>query len=370
MNKIINIVSLDIPYPANYGGVIDIFYKIKALHLEGYDIHLHCFQYDSKSEQSELNQYCKSVTYYPRKKNILSIISIKPFIVYSRRNKTLLKNLLRNKAPILFEGIHTTYYLNHSLLENRYKIVRLHNVEQHYYKALYKSESSILKKIFFAIESLKLRCYEKKLHRAQAFLPIAAHDFAFFKSLYPRHTIVLLHAFHPYQDIQTVSGLGAYCLYHGNLRVQENIDAVKFLCTKVFNTLSTPLVIAGKSPHHTLKNFVSDTIHIIADPSEIEMKNLIQNAQIIVLPTFQTTGMKLKLVESLCLGRHILVNKNMIIGTTLDKAVHVFENEKDCKQLIQAYIKEPLVQSTLNERNAFIKDYFPHVQIKKLVELI
>ena len=29
--KNINIVSFDIPYPPNYGGIIDVFYKIKAL---------------------------------------------------------------------------------------------------------------------------------------------------------------------------------------------------------------------------------------------------------------------------------------------------------------------------------------------------
>ena len=27
--KAINIISFDVPYPANYGGVIDVFYKIQ-----------------------------------------------------------------------------------------------------------------------------------------------------------------------------------------------------------------------------------------------------------------------------------------------------------------------------------------------------
>ena len=33
------------PYPPNYGGVIDVFYKIKSLHAIGIKIILHCFKY-------------------------------------------------------------------------------------------------------------------------------------------------------------------------------------------------------------------------------------------------------------------------------------------------------------------------------------
>ena len=41
--KKLHIISFDNPYPPVYGGVIDVFYKIKDLHAEGYEIYLHCF---------------------------------------------------------------------------------------------------------------------------------------------------------------------------------------------------------------------------------------------------------------------------------------------------------------------------------------
>ena len=31
-NKHLHIVTLDTPWPVNYGGVVDLFYKLKALH--------------------------------------------------------------------------------------------------------------------------------------------------------------------------------------------------------------------------------------------------------------------------------------------------------------------------------------------------
>ena len=43
--KDIHIVSFNVPYPADYGGVIDVYYKLKALAALGIRVHLHCYQY-------------------------------------------------------------------------------------------------------------------------------------------------------------------------------------------------------------------------------------------------------------------------------------------------------------------------------------
>ena len=39
----LHIVSFDVPYPPNYGGVIDVFYKLKALFDLGIEIYFHTF---------------------------------------------------------------------------------------------------------------------------------------------------------------------------------------------------------------------------------------------------------------------------------------------------------------------------------------
>jgi hypothetical protein len=43
--KPLHIVSFDNPYPPVYGGIIDVYYKLKALHALGFEIYLHCFVY-------------------------------------------------------------------------------------------------------------------------------------------------------------------------------------------------------------------------------------------------------------------------------------------------------------------------------------
>lgn len=77
MEKHINIIALNIPFPANYGGVIDIYYKLYALSRCGFKIHLHCFEY-GRQHAVELNNLCEEVIYYKREKGISSHFSLLP----------------------------------------------------------------------------------------------------------------------------------------------------------------------------------------------------------------------------------------------------------------------------------------------------
>ena len=55
----LHIVSFDVPWPANYGGVIDVFHRARTLTEMGVKVHLHCFEY-GRGEQETLN-FCHEV---------------------------------------------------------------------------------------------------------------------------------------------------------------------------------------------------------------------------------------------------------------------------------------------------------------------
>ena len=57
-----------------------------------------------------------------------------------------------------------------------------------------------------------------------------------------------------------------------------------------------------------------------------EIYSLIQNAQINILPTFQATGIKLKLLSALYTGRHCIVNSPMVANTGLESLCHVADS--------------------------------------------
>lgn len=98
----LHIVSFDVPYPANYGGVIDVFYKVKALSERGVKVHLHCFEYGRQPAEC-LEDICYSVNYYKRKTNASLLLRQQPYIVCSRHSDALLENLKKDNHNILLE---------------------------------------------------------------------------------------------------------------------------------------------------------------------------------------------------------------------------------------------------------------------------
>ena len=150
----LHIIAFDVPYPANYGGVIDVFYRVKALIEAGVKVHLHCFEY-GRGEQEVLKR-CHEVKYYKRDTSFAKQLSLIPFIVNSRRSEELVKDLLKDDYPILCEGLHTTYALNDNRLKNRKIYVRAHNVEHDYYKGLGDAEKFGWKRLFYYAETWKL----------------------------------------------------------------------------------------------------------------------------------------------------------------------------------------------------------------------
>ena len=368
--KAINIISFDVPYPANYGGVIDVFYKIKYFHSKGIEIHLHCFEY-GRGIQKELNKHCKSVNYYKRKTGISSQISTTPYIVKSRTSPQLKTNLLKNNYPILFEGLHSCFLLDDKDLQNRFKIFRESNIEHNYYNHLAKAEKNPVKKQYYKSEAKKLEKFEPIITNANISFVVSLTDLEYFKEKYPNNKIEFAPSFHSGEDVNVKSGKGDYVLYHGNLSVVENKNAAEFIINKLFQNLDVSLKIAGLNPDNDLINLVSKypNIEIIQNPTDTEMDELITNAQINLLYTEQATGLKLKLLNVLYNGRHCIVNSKMVTGTSLSNICLVEDNITRLKELIQAtFSKEINKQEIEKRKNVLLKDYSNENSFQKIIE--
>ena len=117
--KGLHIIAFDNPQPPDYGGAIDVFYKIKFLAAQQIDIILHIWQYNERTQVDELRKYCKEIYFYPRDMRWYKHLSRHPFIVRSRRSKHLENRLLEDDFPILVEGIHGLDILRNSALRKR-----------------------------------------------------------------------------------------------------------------------------------------------------------------------------------------------------------------------------------------------------------
>ena len=365
-----HIISFDVPYPANYGGVIDIFYKIKALHSQGIKIHLHCFEY-GRAEARVLESLCEKVHYYKRNMGKKYLVNTLPFVVVTRSSEKLLENLLRDKNPILFEALHSCFHLNNAKLNDRVKIVRTHNIEQDYYKNLEKVEKSLFKKIYFGMEAKKLERFEKTLNKANHIAAISSADTANLSTRYKNvHHIT---AFHANEEVKIKSGKGEFCLYHGNLEVGENNKAALYLVNEVFSKINTPLIISGSKPSAELKNVISQHTNIVlkANINTQEIDELIKNAQINVLPTFQATGIKLKLLVALFTGRHCIVNSPMVVNTGLEQLCSIKDSADEMAKEITRLFETPFDMEEKQKRELILSENFSNSKnVKKLIALI
>ncbi|MCO6501326.1 MAG: hypothetical protein J5I47_13255 [Vicingus serpentipes] len=371
MPKAINIISFDVPYPANYGGAIDVFYKLKYFHLKGIKVYLHCFEY-GRGEQKELENYCESVNYYKRKTGLVSFLGNKPYIVQSRESKVLRENLLQNDFPILFEGLHTCFLLDNEQFKERLKIVRNHNIEHEYYAHLAVSEKSPAKKQYYKSEAKRLKRFEKVLEYADITLSISVNDLAYFQKHYPKVKNVLVSGFHQNEGVSIKEGKGSYVLYHGNLSVGENIKAVEFMVTKVFNDLEIPLVIAGLNPNDKLKRLINQyqQIRLVTNPSEEEMNGLITNAQINFLYTPQATGLKLKLLNVLFKGRFCIANTQMLAGTSLHEACILEDEIGKMKKTITDTFSKTFTTELIAQRKQLLINYSNERSFEALMNVL
>jgi len=315
----VNIVSLDVPYPPDYGGVADIFYKIVALHALGVKVHLHCFEY-GRGQPAALERYCEVVHYYHRETGLWSNVSTLPYITRSRRSERLLERLKSNDHPVLLEGLHSVYYLLRGKLRGRVVSLRSHNIEHDYYGYLARRESNLIKKVFFYKEAYLLRGLLHRLPVGITVGAIAPTDVAYLEGRFA-HTF-WLPPFHSNDTVTSLEGRGDYALYHGNLSVSENTEVVKELIAQ-FRGKDIVLTVAGKNPSTELlsEGRPDENIRIVPNPTARQMGDLISHAHVILLPTRQPTGIKLKLIESLYRGRFCVANRAMVENTHLEASV-------------------------------------------------
>ena len=355
--KRLHIVSFNVPYPPDYGGVIDVFYKIKALTELGIKVHLHCFHY-GREKSEVLDNLCEKVYYYPRKKFYQAIYSSLPYIVGSRQSDEMLTNLVADDSPVLFEGLHTCFYLNHPALKNKLKAVRMHNVEWDYYRSLKESESNYLIKFYFNLESKKLKKFEDELKSADRIFAISKSDYEYLRQSY--ETISYVSAFHSNENVTSIPGTGKYILYHGNLSVVENNQAAMFIAKKIAEGSPYKFIFAGKNPTAALKKEIKNikNIELIENPPFEKMSQLMSEAHINLLLTFQSTGIKLKLLNSLYRGRHVVVNGKMVNYTGLESLCKVEDNPNALKRIINELMQVPFTEKDIEHRREVLEANF------------
>ena len=368
MKKSIHLVSFDIPYPPNYGGIIDIFFKIKELHKLGIGIYLHTYLFNDKTRQPELEKYCEKIFYYKRKNAFLSLFSKLPFRVQSRSCNKLIENLKNLQFPIIFEGLHTAYPLKKYNFKNTY--IRTHNIEHVYFLGLSKSEKNIFKKVFFLLESIKLKRFENILEKATGIFSISPFEQAYFTKKYGAKTFYIP-VFHATTNLTQTDEKGDFILYHGDLRIADNIRAALFLIDVYKNTPYQFVVASSCKNKSVLKQIKKyHNLNFKEIPTQESLKQLFKKAQINTLFTFQKTGIKLKLLNTLHQGKHIISNTQMTEDTGLESLCELANTKEEILEITSKLLKQTFSKAHIIGRKEKLLEFNTMVNAEKIVAII
>lgn len=334
--KQLHLISFNYPYPPSYGGIIDVYYKIKALSDIGIKINLHCFV-DTIPEtvDPEIKSITENVFFYKKKKNPLHYFSTVPFAAVIRNSDELFKNLMAIQAPILFEGLQTTPII--SRLKNKgYKLyLRFHNNEAEYYKGLSSSEKNIFKKIIFKVESLKYTHYQKKLLKEfEGVFCLSEKEFNEVHSY--SNNARLIHIFHGNVSVKSLDQKGDYFLFHGDLSISDNKKALEETISMFKKLPQHQLVVASDRAGEDLKKKINHIANISLVPIETteNLHHLFENAHANILLSYQNSGTKVKLFNALYNSRFVIINQNITDDSALMGLCHFGSNSDEILQRI------------------------------------
>ena len=364
--KNLHVIAFDIPYPANYGGVIVVYNQLKALQACGVKIILHAYQYGDRRPRPELEDVCEEVHYYQRSTGWKSALSSLPYIVNSRKSNALLARLLEDNYPILFEGVHTAAWISHPDLAQRKKAVRMHNIEWRYYESLYQLSSNLLRKVYFKMEAKRLKKYDQiVLQHADAIITISENDQAHYQKQHKGcHLMPAPHG----EIFEQNEGTGDYFLYHGNLSVEDNKMAALHLMKKVFAKTGAKLIVAGMNPDKVLVAVAKkmQNVSIQSNLNDSEMRALIRKAQANILYSFQDNGLKLKLLHALHQGRHCIVNEWMVSNAPrLQELCYVGKDNHSIIELVENLEKAPFTHEISEIRRKVLELRFDNLKNTK-----
>jgi hypothetical protein len=153
--------------------------------------------------------------------------------------------------------------------------------------------------------------------------------------------------FHGNTEVKNLSESGQYALYHGDLRLPDNKKAVQFLVQLFQKIPDYKLLIASSNGKDFVKQQLKNTSNIafVTIENEQHLESLLAEAHINVLLSFQQSGTKLKLINSLFKSRFCLINKNMVDDENLVQLCEMANTETEFIAKINELKNKPYLEN-------------------------
>ena len=206
-----------------------------------------------------------------------------------------------------------------------------------------------------ALNARDAREIEKKYNRnPDLLIPIAFKD-VYNQSSYP----------------QGNTSVPLKCLFIGTY-FPANAEGIKWFIQEVFPFVDIHLQVVGKGMNQLKKDLnIPESVELIADAPDL--KPYFESADVVILPIFKGSGMKVKTCEALMYGKNIIGTTEAFEGYEMDYNLvgGCCNTESDFIKKIEDFISSPQPRFNTYSREIFLEKYSEQsvsVKFKVLLE--
>ncbi|QNK55275.1 glycosyltransferase family 4 protein [Paenibacillus sp. PAMC21692] len=369
------VVCSDFPYPADHGGRVDTWGRIRALAGLGWGIDLLvCGKHEpAGSDLRAARAWVNDIKLCDRKSSPLDILMPEPLQVRSR-------NALRT-VPIdgdydyvLLEGDYVYPVLDNPGIRAEQAILRVHNDESAYFKSLARSTGQILHKLYYAMESLKFAGLQKKLQkRVTKYLFISSKEYDSFVTRHPQAESLFLPPPLTRESFARSRFDTKHVVFIGSLFMPNNREAIRWYLDQVHpKLLDIPgyrFVIAGNSRGMGVEWLNSQRLEgVYVHDTPANLDEIYAKGYLFVNPMRNGAGVKLKTIEAIQNGLPVVSTTVGSEGTGLRNGLHIRVEDEPaafCRAVRELLSEPAAADSLLQASQQFIRERYNHKETLK-----
>jgi glycosyltransferase involved in cell wall biosynthesis len=305
----------------------------------------------------------------------------------SKEMITKLETLLLKETfdVIILESIFVGNYIETLRKYSKARIIlRVHNVEYLIWERLSKQTKNPVKKAVYCYLARSLKRFELSLfNKIDGYLPITEVDYTFFKAKYPNLSSKVIPfginlSDYPYHA-RKINKNNISLFHIGSMNWQPNIEGMNWFLENVWEkyvetwrAASLRFVIAGKG---------NKAIFCNKNYKNLQVFDFVENAQqfinehdIMVVPLLSGSGMRIKIMEGLALGKPVITTTIGAEGIEVTDKENIFiaDTPEKMIQTIDFCVNnvEKCEKTGKNARKLIENKYTQEIITKDLMEML
>ena len=235
-------------------------------------------------------------------------------------------------------------------------VLRAHNVEHLIWERMAKGTRFFLKRFYINHLARTLRNYElSAISQVDGIAAITRKDAAYFRKYCATTTIDIPYGVYPEEFQPNYDIEGSPTFYHiGSMNWMPNEEGIKWFIDNCLDAVVAKVPdfvfhLAGRNMPEWLKNYKNKHIDVIGEVSNA--KEFVANHDVAIVPLLSGSGIRIKIIESMALGKTVITTMVGAEGILYDEDVNIIiaENKAKMAEAIRRINENPAMAEEIGK---------------------